>query len=96
MLSAINASDGSVLWSTRLPETPNDFGEDPLVGNVIVTENLAFVSSASKTWAIDIESPEHSIVWEADTGGRLTLTPDNLLLTTNVPFDAKLTAYRLN
>ncbi|WP_271077139.1 outer membrane protein assembly factor BamB family protein [Aurantiacibacter sp. MUD61] len=96
VLSAINAADGSVLWSTRLPETPNQFGEDPLVGNVIVTENLAFASSASKTWAIDIEDPEHPIVWEADTGGRLTLTPDNLLLTTNVPFDAKLTAYRLN
>lgn len=96
VLSAINVADGSVLWSTRLPETPNQFGEDPLAGNVIVTENLAFVSSASKTWAIDIEAPEHPIVWEADTGGRLTLTPDNMLLTTNMPFDAKLTAYRLN
>lgn len=96
VLSAISAQDGSVLWSTRLPATPDEFGQDVLAGNVIVTENLAFVSSASKTWAIDIESADHPIVWEGDTGGRLTLTPDNLLVTTNMPFNAKVTAYRLN
>lgn len=95
VLSAIDSRDGSVLWSTSLPPTPRPLNPDILFGNVIVTENLAFVSSALNTWAIDIENPDHPIVWEAPTGGRLTLTPDNLLLTTDVPFDSKLAAYRL-
>ncbi len=89
VLSAIDSENGNVLWSAVIP------GSDVLVGNVIATENLIFVSSASQTWAIDRKSPDHPIVWEAPTGGRLTITPDNYLLTTGQRGASRLTAYKL-
>jgi len=89
VLSAINAASGDVMWSTRLP------GSDPLLGNVIVTENLVFASSGTQTWAVDLKQTSHPVVWEAPTGGRLAITPDNYLLTTGARGTSKLTAYRL-
>lgn len=89
VLSAIDATNGSVLWSTALP------GNDPIVGNVIVTENLVFVSSTKETWAIDLKQASRPVVWTAPTGGRLAITPDNYLLTTGMRDASRLTAYKL-
>ncbi|GAB5350333.1 Outer membrane protein assembly factor BamB [Qipengyuania sp. 483] len=89
VLSAINSENGKVLWSTPLP------GSDVLLGNVIATENLIFVSSASQTWAIDRKDQDHSVIWEAPTGGRLAITPDSYLLTTGQRGNSRLTAYKL-
>ncbi|MBX7535520.1 PQQ-binding-like beta-propeller repeat protein [Qipengyuania sp. GH1] len=89
VLSAIDAENGEVLWSAPLP------GSDTLLGNVIATENLIFVSSGSQTWAIDRKKQDHAIVWEAPTGGRLAITPDNYLLTTGQRGASRLTAYKL-
>lgn len=86
VISALDAATGRVLWSTPLP------GSEPITGNVIVTDSHAFVSSDSRTWAIDLLDPAHPIVWDAPTGGRLAITPGNLLLTTGLN---RLTAYRL-
>ena len=94
VLSAINTENGQVLWSAQLPPAEKTSATlDPIAGNVIVTENHAFVSSAFKTWAIDLTSRE--VVWEANTGGRLAITPDNYLLTTGSRNLSQLTAYRL-
>ena len=89
VISAIDAANGAVLWSTALP------GSDPIVGNVIATENLLFVSSGTQTWAIDLKQSSHPVVWTAPTGGRLAITPDNYLLTTGMRDASRLTAYRL-
>lgn len=89
VVSAIDGQTGTVLWSTPMP------GSDPLLGNVVVTQNLVFVSSGRQTWAIDLEQSDHPVVWEAPTGGRLAITPDNYLLTTGTRGASKLTAYRL-
>lgn len=86
VLSAIDASTGVVLWSAPLP------GNEVITGNVVVTENLAFVSSEATTWAIDLRDSTHPVVWTAPSGGRLAITPGNLLLTTG---NNRLTVYRL-
>lgn len=86
VLSAIDAATGSVLWSTPLP------GSEVLTGNVVVTDSHIFASSNSRTWAVDLVDSTHPIVWEAPTGGRLAVTPNNMLLTTGLN---RLTAYKL-
>ena len=86
VLSAINAATGEVKWSTSIPTS------DTFAGNVVATGSHVFVSTENETWAIDLKDAGHKIVWTAPTGGRLAITPGNLLLTAQ---RAKLTAYKL-
>jgi hypothetical protein len=86
VLSAIDAESGSIKWSTPLPTS------DAFTGNVVVAGRHAFVSTDGQTWAIDLKSDGHKVVWSAPTGGKLAITPGNLLLTVQ---NTKMTAYKL-
>ena len=95
VLAAIDAKTGAQKWAVPLPVDTGIYGEKAFHGNVVVTENLAFVSDHDTTWAVDLKKPDHPIVWEAPTGGRLIITPDNQLVTTGIREHRKLTVYDL-
>ncbi|NVD44064.1 outer membrane protein assembly factor BamB family protein [Qipengyuania atrilutea] len=95
VLAALDAKTGAQKWATPIPVDTGLYGERSFHGNVVVTENLVFVSDHDTTWAIDRKADGHPIVWEAPTGGRLIITPNNQLLTTGVREFRKLTAYNL-
>ena len=69
-VEARNESDGSLQWSWAPPE-----GQP--VGPMIVTKNLALVSTAANTYAVDLVS--HSQVWAYPAGGHLTLSAQGIL-----------------
>ncbi len=95
-LVALDARDGSILWTTDLPTAYPEVGRnDAIYGNVIATEKHIFVSSTRQTWAIDLVGSDHEIVWEADSGGNLIITPDNYLITSGSREKPNLTAYKL-
>ncbi|QFT78227.1 PQQ-binding-like beta-propeller repeat protein [Erythrobacter sp. THAF29] len=95
VLAALDAKTGQQKWATQLPVDTGLYGERIFQGNVVVTENLVFVSDHDTTWAVDLKDDAHPIVWEAPTGGRLIITPDNQLVTTGVREFRKLTVYDL-
>lgn len=95
VLVALNAKTGAQKWATPLPVDEGLYGERVFHGNVVVTENLAFVSDHDTTWAVDLKDPDHPIVWEGSSGGRLIITPDNQLVTTGVRENRVLTVYDL-
>lgn len=65
-------SDGALLWPWIPPQGHQ------LIGTLIATDNLLFVSSATTTWAIDIAS--RGAVWAYPAGGHLALSRDGTLL----------------
>ena len=69
-VEARNESDGSLQWSWAPPE-----GQP--AGPMIVTKNLALVSTAANTYAVDLVS--HSQVWAYPAGGHLTLSAQGIL-----------------
>jgi hypothetical protein len=69
-LNARREVDGALLWSWSAPEA--------LAGNLIVTRNLVFARSASRTYAVDIAA--RRAVWSIDASGPLTMTSTGLLL----------------
>ena len=69
-LEAINSATGQLLWSF---DTGYKLGD-----NIIVTDNLAFVTSGSITLAIDLSS--HEVVWSTPSGGQLSLSGQGGLL----------------
>jgi len=73
-LYALDESDGSSIegW---LPWQPPS-GES-IVTPMIVTDNLIFVSTASMTYAVDLES--QTDVWSYAAGGHLALSDDGIL-----------------
>lgn len=95
VLVALDAKTGAQKWAAPLPVDEGLYGESIFHGNVVVSENLAFVSDHDTTWAVDLKDPDHPIVWEASTGGRLIVTPDNQLVTTGVRENRALTVYDL-
>lgn len=87
---AIDEQTGTVLWSWPAPS-----GET-FVGNVVVTETLAFVSTHNNVYAIDLAGT-HQAKWTAKTPGWLAITPDAQLVVVPVwgVAPAKVTAYSL-
>jgi outer membrane protein assembly factor BamB len=69
-LDVYDASNGAKLWSWGAPE------EIP-VGNLIVTNNLVFASTATATYAIDVVS--HQSVWSTPQAGHLALSSNGVL-----------------
>lgn len=67
-LEARNEVDGSLIWWW----VPQLAGENTFVGDVLVTENLVFVSTNLATYAIDRSS--HAPVWSYPKSGRLALS----------------------
>jgi outer membrane protein assembly factor BamB len=95
-LDAINISDGSVAWSW----TPPDGIE--FVANIVVTENVLFVSTNTTTYGIDLAT--RAVVWTYPRPGYLAIAPGNLLLISEMTggpggpilgSSARLSAFRL-
>jgi outer membrane protein assembly factor BamB len=77
-LEAYRLSDGALLWSW----SPSDTNEKVSVGfNLIVTNNLLFVSSANATYAIDLAT--HQPVWSNSHTGGLSLSSNKVLYITS-------------
>ena len=79
-LQALDESDGSFIEGWLPWQPPPLEGEsivESIVTPMIVTDNLIFVSTASKTYAVDLES--QTAVWSYDAGGHLALSDDGIL-----------------
>jgi len=77
-LEARRESDGSLLWSW----VPNETNADPFAtgyppANVIVTDNLVFVSTTTRVYAVDLST--HAQVWSFPRPGRLALSRNGVL-----------------
>jgi outer membrane protein assembly factor BamB len=72
-LEARRVSDGEVLWSWSPPWT-DDFA---LQGNVVATDNLVFVSTTRRVYAIDLAT--HKAVWVYPYPGRLAISANGIL-----------------
>lgn len=75
IIDAIDTADGRVITSMDVGA-----GKPNLTSNVIVTENLLFVGSESETYAIDFTQAGNPVVWSTGRGGKLAITPDNVLV----------------
>lgn len=71
-LEARNEADGSLAWSWAPPASVTQWQ-----GNVVLTNNLAFVSSDNTTYAIDRST--HATVWTHPAGGKLSLSANGVL-----------------
>ncbi len=71
-LDAIKESDGSILWSWSAP------GDSTTVGNVVVVDNLVFVSTEAHIYAIDLTT--HATVWTYNAPGALAIIPGSILV----------------
>lgn len=75
LIDAINPATGAVDFSLAFP------GSDTARSNVVIADNLLFVSGTSKTYAFDLSQTGYPVVWESDAYGmHLAISPDNLLL----------------
>jgi outer membrane protein assembly factor BamB len=72
VLEARSETDGSTLWSWIPPAPTSDW-----LGNVLLTQNLVFVSTDNATYAIDRTS--HTTVWTQPFSGKLTLSANGVL-----------------
>ncbi len=70
VLEARDPKTGSLLWASQ------NLGSDNY-SSVIVTRNLAFVSSRTKTLAIDLST--HQVVWSYPLGGNLAISAHGVL-----------------
>ncbi|RFP20465.1 hypothetical protein D0T25_14470 [Duganella sp. BJB488] len=71
-LEARNEADGSLAWSWTPPATVKQW-----LGNIVLTNNLVFVSTDTATYAIDRNT--HMSVWTYPAGGKLLLSSNGVL-----------------
>ena len=71
-LEARSEADGVLLWSWTPPATDLKF-----VSDVLVTNNLIFVSTAKTTYAI--ERTSRTVAWSYPASGPLALSPNGIL-----------------
>lgn len=75
-LEALNLTDGSVAWSWTAPEG-EQLSES---ANLVVTDNLVFVSGDAKTYAISL-SAGHQAVWSyGRAASHLAITANGILI----------------
>lgn len=72
-LEARRESDGAVLWSWQSPWED----DTALPGNVVATDNLVFVGTSKRVFAIDIAT--HEAVWVYPYPGRLAISASGVL-----------------
>ncbi|MGO4381725.1 outer membrane protein assembly factor BamB family protein [Pseudoduganella sp. RAF53_2] len=78
VLEARSPADGHLLWSSdTLVGTENDTS----FNNIVLTNNLAFVSSNTSTLAIDLAT--HKTVWNYALGGALSISNRGVLYISN-------------
>jgi hypothetical protein len=83
-LEARSETDGTLLWSWSPPANTTLQGRQ---NDVLLTNNLVFVSTGTATYAIDLTS--HQTAWTLGYGGRLALSDQGVLyLSTQDPFNA--------
>ncbi len=88
-LSAIEETTGKILWAWPVPAGQKFYG------NIVVTENLLFLSTTSGIYAIDLAGT-HQTVWTAPTPGWIAITPDAKLIVNSYRLSpAKITSYSL-
>ena len=91
---ALDETTGSVLWSWKPAESNAQF-----IGNVVVTDNVAFVSTATRIHAISLR--HRRAVWSAPTPGTMSLGANRMLFVSSPstsypsPGNARITAYKL-
>ncbi|MBT1446573.1 PQQ-binding-like beta-propeller repeat protein [Shewanella sp. JM162201] len=73
-LDAIDEKTGEVLWSWVAPSTD----DTAFHRNVVVTNNLLFVSTNANVYAVDIASQQK--VWSHNEPGTITLSDNRILL----------------
>jgi outer membrane protein assembly factor BamB len=73
-LEARSETDGALLWSWSPPANTVIQGRQ---NDVLLTDNLAFVSTGASTYAIDLTT--HQAVWSLPYGGRLALSDQGVL-----------------
>ncbi|UQV46372.1 PQQ-binding-like beta-propeller repeat protein [Janthinobacterium lividum] len=72
MLEARKEADGTLIWSWTAPSDARSFNSD-----VLVTNNLIFVSTATTTYAIDRTT--HGSVWSYKASGKLAMSANGIL-----------------
>jgi hypothetical protein len=72
-LEARAEADGSLLWSWAAPAS----GDVAFKSEVLLTNNLAFVSTNLSTYAVDLNT--HKAVWSYPVSGNLALSSDGVL-----------------
>lgn len=80
-LEARSPASGKLLWTTSKLESDGFDDINTSYTGVIVTRNLAFVSSAVRTLAIDLNT--HTVVWSCPKGGNLAISPRGVLYILN-------------
>jgi hypothetical protein len=73
-LHALNEEDGSFIEDWKPWQPPNT---EPIDTPMIVTDNLIFVSTASTTYAIDLEKQKEE--WSYPAGGHLAISDEAVL-----------------
>lgn len=75
LIDAIVPASGTIDYSVGFPNG------DSARSNIVIADNLLFVSGTTKTYAFDLSQSGYPVVWESDvTGMHLAISPDNLLL----------------
>jgi outer membrane protein assembly factor BamB len=87
-LHALNESDGSFIEEWKPWQPPDD---ERIDAPMIVTDNLIFVSTASTTYAIDLEKQKEE--WSYSAGGHLAISDDGVLFIATT--DGRLIAINL-
>ena len=72
VMEALDEKDGSVLWSWTMPSAAPDM--EP---NILVTDNILFLSTKDTTYAIDLKT--HQQVWSYPAHGSLSLSANYIL-----------------
>ena len=75
-LEARDETSGTLLWKW----TPTEANETGFYGNIVATDNMVFVSTNSKVYAIDINT--HTPVWNYWKPGELALSNNGVLYIT--------------
>ena len=93
---ALDESTGHLLWSWK----PSEQAPYRFIANVLVTDNLAFVSTQSRLYAIDLR--RHRTAWSVPTPGTVSLSAGRMLFVSTPGSSAypsvraRITAYGLH
>ncbi|WAC49461.1 PQQ-binding-like beta-propeller repeat protein [Asticcacaulis sp. SL142] len=83
-LDAIDEKTGAIKWSLTVSEGPW-IEQKQVMGNAVVANNVIFVSSMYKLYAIDINTRQ--VIWSCDKPGRVIITPERYLIIAESGFD---------
>ncbi len=76
-LEARDAATGKVAWSWSLPAGEEFAMDAQSTANLVVTNNLVFVSGTRKTYAIDRSA--HKAAWQTEAAGKLAISRNGIL-----------------